>query len=139
MSDWLESRARVADLVHAYALHIRQGEPARCAELFTPDGSFEVRTWDPRNAATLTTRTRTEGRAAIAGFIGSSTGAVRMFPMIHNLLVTVNGDRAEASSLMIGRPFPEGSEVIGEYADSFRRVDGRWFFTARIYTIARAA
>ncbi|MFM5908803.1 MAG: nuclear transport factor 2 family protein, partial [Novosphingobium sp.] len=88
---------------------------------------------------TLVTRTRAEGRAAVAGFVASSTGALRMFPMIHNLLVTVDGDSAEASSLMIGRPFPAGSEVIGEYADSFRRVDGRWLFAARIYTICQAA
>jgi hypothetical protein len=45
---------------------------------------------------------------------------------------------AAASSLMVGRIWPTDREVIGEYADSFRREGGAWRFSERIYTIWRA-
>lgn len=130
-------RAAVTDLVHRYALHIRRGEPQCCAELFTADGAFEVRDVDPFDPAGLSVRSRVEGRGAVAGYIGNSTRDVRMVPMIHNVLVELAGDTAAASSLMIGRVWPTANEVLGEYADSFRREDGRWLFSERIYTIWR--
>jgi hypothetical protein len=59
--------------------------------------------------------------------------------MIHNLIVDLeSGDSASASSLMQARVLPGGSEIIGEYADRFARVNGEWRFSDRIYTIFRA-
>jgi hypothetical protein len=131
-------RAAVADLVHRYALHIRRGEPDQAAALFSGDGAFEVRDADPLAPNSINVRSRAEGREAVAAYIGKSTASVRMLPLIHNLIVELDGERAAASSLMIGRIWPTTREVIGEYADSFRREDGRWRFSERIYTIWRA-
>ncbi|MFT4027226.1 MAG: nuclear transport factor 2 family protein [Novosphingobium sp.] len=136
MSD--EDRTAVTDLIHRYALHIRSGEPGECAGLFTEDGAFEVRQRDPFDPASLETRSRVTGRDGVAGYVGASGGAsLRMVPMIHNVLVELDGDQAKASSLMVGRQWPSTRETLGEYADSFRRVDGRWYFSERIYTIWR--
>lgn len=132
-------RAEVADLVHRYALHIRRGEPEGAAALFTADGAFEVRDVDPLSPESLHVRNRAEGREAVAAYVTNSTGAARMVPMIHNLIVELDGDRATASSLMLGRIWPSDREVIGEYADSFRRDEGRWRFSERIYTIWTAS
>ena len=40
---------------------------------------------------------------------------------------------------MEGQTYGAGGKVIGDYRDSFRRVDGRWLFAERIYTIFSAA
>lgn len=138
MSDRPDSaadRAAIADLVHGYALHIRRGEPQHAADLFAQDGIFEVREMNPLEPVSLKLRSRTVGRAQVETYISGATAAARMVPMIHNLMVELAGDRATASSLMIGRIWPSAREVVGEYADSFRREDGRWMFAERIYTI----
>jgi hypothetical protein len=132
-----DDRAAIADLVHGYALAVRRADPAGAAALFTANGAFETREADPRRWAEWTRRSRAEGRETIAAFIGRSTGRVHMLPMIHNLIVTLDGDRATASSLMVGRQWPGGAEVAGEYADSVLRTAGGWRFLERIYTIYR--
>lgn len=131
-------RAAVSDLVHRYALHIRQGDPGAAAALFTADGAFEVRDIDPAAPDSLAVRNRAEGHDAVAAYVAKATSSARMVPMIHNLIVELDGDRATASSLMVGRIWPTSREVIGEYADSFRRESGHWLFSERIYTIWRA-
>ena len=118
-------------------LHIRRGEPALCGALFTADGAFEMRQGDPRDPASVRQLHRAEGRGEVIAYISASTSDRRMFPMIHNLLIEVSGDVATASSLMVGRVWPDGGEVMGDYADSFRRSDEGWLFAERIYTICR--
>lgn len=138
MSD-ADDRVAITDLIHRYALHIRSGEPRKCPALFTEDGAFEVRDVDPFDPAGLKVRSRVTGREAIGGYVGASGGAtLRMVPMIHNVLIELAGDTATASSLMVGRQWPSTRETLGEYADSFRRVEGVWYFSERIYTIWRA-
>ncbi|MFM5906575.1 MAG: nuclear transport factor 2 family protein [Novosphingobium sp.] len=134
----LAAKAAVADLVHTYALNIRRGRPDACAALFTDDASFEVRDADPLHPEGAVQRYRKAGRDAIAGSIGAAGGSVRMFPAIHNLIVTVDGNKATATSLMIATAFPSMSETIGDYDDAFRCEDGSWRFTSRIYTIYRS-
>ena len=131
------AREAIADLVHGYALVVRRGEAARCPELFTADGSFETREGDPRDRANTRRLSLAEGREAVGRYLAASTSRVRMLPMIHNLIIEIDSDRATASSLMVGRPWPEGPEVIGEYADNFRREHGQWLFSSRVYTIFR--
>ncbi len=135
--DSTASRTAIADLVHGYALAIRQGAAARCPAMFTTDGRFEVREGDPRDPASGRRLALAEGREAVGRYIAASTARVRMLPMIHNLIIELDGDRAAASSLMVGRVWPDGGEVMGEYADSFSREDGVWLFSSRIYTIFR--
>lgn len=135
VAERLEARAEITDLIYRYALHIRSGEPGRCADLFTADGAFEVRDGNPLDPASLKVRSRVTGRDGVVAYVGNSARGGRMVPAIHNVLVELSGDTATASSLMIGQLWPTATEVLGEYADSFRRVDGVWLFSQRIYTI----
>jgi len=138
MNDALEvllAKSDIADLVHTYALHIRNREPERVRGLFTADAAFEVRDADPLDPANAQVRKRSEGSDAIVASVGGSTGARRVFPAIHNLLIEVCGDRAVATSLMIATICPGGGETLGEYRDSFRKTQDGWRFSERIYTI----
>ena len=132
------ARSAIADLVHGYAQAIRRGEAVRCPAMFTADGSFEVREGDPRDPAAMRRVSLAQGREAVGSHLAASTSRVRMLPMIHNLIVELDGDRATASSLMVGRVWPDGGEIIGEYADSFHHEAGEWRFASRVYSIYRA-
>jgi len=135
-AETLLARAEIADCIHGYALAIRRGDPAAAAALFTADGAFELREADPCDLAAFRNPTRAEGRAAVAAMVTRSIAAVRMIPMIHNLIVTLaaDGQRATATSVMVGRVWPTDREIPGEYADTLVREDGRWHFAERIYT-----
>ena len=132
-----EARSAIADLVHGYALHIRRRESVAASALFAADARFEVRVADPRAPHSFAVMSRAEGREAVGEFIAQATARALLLPMIHNLIITLaqDGKTACASSLMVAREWPGGSEVIGEYADSFVRAGENWRFTERIYTV----
>lgn len=133
----IAARLEIADLVHRYALGVRRGDAESCGALFVEDGVFEVReagVLDPADARVLA---RAEGRAAVVAYVGRAMASGRVYPAIHNLIVEVDGETAQASSLMIATAYPSGSDVMGEYADSFVKAAGRWAFAERRYTILR--
>lgn len=136
--DAAEARSAVADLIHAYARHIRYDEPDRVAELFTPDGWFEIRDGHPDQPG-FKVRSRLEGRGGIHAHLAPGKGKPHPIPLIHNLTVEVDGDAAKANSVMEAQIYGGAHKVIGEYRDSFRRIDGRWYFSSRIYTIFSGA
>ena len=133
----LADKAEITDLIHTYALNIRGRQPTANTTLFTIDASFEVREADPMRSDSLKVMRRSEGVANIIASVSSSATTHRVFPAIHNLIVTLDGDRATATSLMISTVFPGRSETLGEYEDHFQRMDGSWRFSARCYTIYR--
>ncbi|MEO7247712.1 MAG: nuclear transport factor 2 family protein [Novosphingobium sp.] len=137
MVQCLADKAELADLVHTYALNIRSRQPKLNARLFTSDASFEVREADPMRPESLKVTRRAEGVAEVMASITGATTTHRVFPAIHNLIVTLHGDRASATSLMISTVFPGLGETLGEYEDHFRREGGSWRFSARTYTIYR--
>lgn len=131
-AELLDAKAAIADLVHTYALNIRARRGAACADLFTDDAVFETRRADPEER----TMNRLEGRDAIVAYLAKTTqGETRMCPMIHNLLIAVDGARATSNCVMAAVALPGGTELIGEYQDAYRFEDGAWRFTARTYTI----
>ncbi len=131
----LSAKAAIADLVHTYALNIRNQNHTACANLFTADVTFTVRGADPMQPESLATRSHANGRDQVMAHIAGSTSKARVFPAIHNLLITLDGNCASATSLMIATVFPGGSEILGEYEDQFRRDNGKWLFSSRCYTI----
>lgn len=132
----LSGRAAIADLVHRYAFNIRRQRGRENIALFTDDAEFIVRNATPTDLDAAQTRTHVVGREAIADYIARSAGSgILVCPIIHNLLIEIDGACAESSCLMTTRSWPAGHELIGEYHDSFRRDGDSWRFSKRVYTI----
>jgi len=131
----LEARVAIADLVHRYALHVREGRGAACGELFTEDGAFEVRKAPSFDSEAFEIRSRVMGRAQIAAYVNKSSAPdARVCPMISNLIIDVNGATAQSSCVMTTLVISSGEYILGAYRDSFR-YDDSWRFTSRIFTI----
>jgi hypothetical protein len=134
----LADRAAIADCIHHYARAMRHGRAEDSVALFTQDGCFEIRDGMP-GAADFTVRTRLDGRAAIAAYLIRPDGsAPKVCPLIHNILIELDGDVASASCVMETQVLGTDHRIIGEYADSFLREAGVWKFSERIYTIFKA-
>jgi len=132
----IAARAAIADLVYGYARCIRTGDGAAAAALFADDALFEVRALAEgvRGAATL--RGRFEGRAALERYLVQGDAAqASVCPLIHNLMIELDGATASAHSVMTTLVWPSGKQIVGEYQDRFRRDGERWCFTERIFTI----
>jgi hypothetical protein len=131
----LRDRAAIADVVHTYALNIRDGAGGACAELFTEDAVFEMFDADPADLSPRL-RARIEGCDAIVAHIsGASKAGARMCPMIDDLVIRIDGDVAESACTMNAVAIPGGHELIGAYRDRFRYEAGAWRFSARAHTI----
>ncbi|WP_316776769.1 nuclear transport factor 2 family protein [Streptomyces sasae] len=119
----------VIDFVHRLDL----GRPASVAELFTADGWWE---WPPPGDGR-----RAAGREALAAYFGARPTGRLSRRIMSNILVTVTGpDTATATSYFQtyrvdgyeGGMVPAGPPVqIGQYEDTFRRLDGRWLLSSR--------
>jgi hypothetical protein len=133
----LEARAHISDLVHGYAQGVRSGNFERCASMFTEDAMFEIREGMPGDAGSARTRATLSGRDAIRKYLQQTAAAGGVCPLISNLIVQVQGREATANSVMTGVMLAGGTNVLGEYHDSFRN-DGEWRFSSRVYTIFRA-
>jgi SnoaL-like domain len=136
--DALESRHACTDLVHQYARLIRSDRPGEVADLFLPDGTFEGRNGHPDNAE-YTVMFRDDSREGVRAHMQPNQGKPHPVPLIHNLSITVDGDSATGNAVMEAQIYGAETKIIGEYNDTFRRVDGTWYFAARIYTVFRGA
>lgn len=130
----IEAQGAVADLVHAYARAVRREAYEDIPALFVPNGTFEVRSGQPDRAG-FTLRQRFDSPQALAAFLMEGKGKPHPVPLIHNLMVEVEGDTARANAMMVASITGTDKEVTGEYHDSFARVGGEWRFAARIYTV----
>lgn len=131
----LVDRQAVADLVHAYARAIRYRDPEAAAALLAQDGAFEVREGLPGEAGTR--RVRLEGRAAFLAYLRRDAVRAPGCPVIHNLMIALDGDTARANSVMENQILGTSHRITGEYHDTCRRVDGQWRFAERVFTIFR--
>jgi hypothetical protein len=136
--DRLESRAAIGELIYAYARCVRRNLAEDAPLLFLPDGVFEIRDGHPGRPEHQL-RTRLEGREHIRVYLAQGQGGGRPIPLIHNLMIDVDGDNATANCLMKAQVYGTSHKVLGEYNDSFRRMRGRWFFASRTYTIFKGA
>lgn len=134
--DVIESKLACMDLVHTYARLIRSDQPEHIAALFTEDGTFEGRNGHP-DKPEFTQMFRDEGRAAVDAHMMPMKGKPHPVPLIHNLSIEVDGDTARGNCVMEAQIYGTQTKVKGEYHDSFRRVDGKWLFSSRIYTVFR--
>ena len=136
--DRIEAKTACADLVHAYARFIRSDQPDKVSALFAPGGTFEVRDGHP-DKPEFTLRSHNASPAEINAHLAPNKGKPHPVPLIHNLTIEVDGDTARGTCVMEARIYGADIKVTGEYHDSFRRIDGRWYFASRIYTIFSGA
>jgi SnoaL-like domain len=130
----IEDRAAIADLIYTYARNIRAGNGADCVKLFTEHAVFEVREAPLGSREAHRTRARLVGHQMITDYlVGSASSETRVCPMIHNLLIRVDGSEAEGNCVMTAY-VSSGQRLIGEYNDHFRH-EGDWRFSSRIFTI----
>jgi len=134
--DIIESRQACMDLVHTYARLIRSDQPEGIAALFTEDGTFEGRNGHPDKPES-DRMFRDEGRAAVDAHMKPMKGKPHPIPLIHNLSIAVDGDTATGNCVMEAQIYGTQTKVKGEYHDTFRRVDGKWLFASRLYTVFR--
>jgi ketosteroid isomerase-like protein len=80
---------------------------------------------------------RDEGRAAVNAHMMPMKGKAHPVPLIHNLSIMVDGDTAVGNCVMEAQIYGTATKVKGEYIDHFRRVDGKWLFASRVYTVFR--
>jgi len=135
--DRMEAQAAIADLVHEYARLIRRDQSDEVSALFTQDASFETRDGHPDKQESAV-RSRMEGRDRIHDFMIQGKGRPHPVPLIHNLMIEVEGDSATGNCVMEGTIYGTEHKVYGEYRDSFSRVDGRWLFASRSFTMFTA-
>lgn len=133
-----EARVAIADLVHGYARAVRHDRPEDVPPLFAPEGFFEIRDGHPSKPE-FSVRTRLDGPDAIGEYLMAGKGKPHPVPLIHNLMIALDGDRASADSVMEAQVFGTEHRVFGEYRDTFRRVEGRWLFASRTFTMFTAA
>jgi len=136
--DEAESRQAIAELIHAYARFIRRDEPDQVHTLFTADGTFELREGHP-DKAEFDVKYRLEGRESVRAQMSHNKGNAHPVPLIHNLIVEIDGDGATATCVMEGKIYGTSHGIFGEYRDRFRREHGKWRFAARIFTLFRGA
>ena len=72
-------------------------------------------------------------------YLAPGKGKPHPVPLIRNLMVEVDQDTATANSVMDARIYGTAHTIMGEYRDTCRRVDGRWYFSSRIFTIYKNA
>lgn len=120
----LAAREEIKELRARYGWHAARGDYDRVAELFTPAGLFEA-TADGRRSAH-------RGREAIRAYLAGSIAPGVVFPMIHNEIITIDGDQAFGTCAMQSRsPLPGQPGFSGYYHDRAEVCDGRWLFAER--------
>ncbi|MBW8785628.1 MAG: nuclear transport factor 2 family protein [Novosphingobium sp.] len=123
----LTDREEIRDLIATYAHRVAHG--LSIADLFTDDGVYINR----HNGAVSEAR----GRAALeARFHDRPGDDGSAMPMIHNILISIDGDQATDICSNELRITENGKSIIasGYYDDQLRREHGRWKFVKRDIT-----
>ncbi len=125
----LETRAEISELRARYAWLAARSQFSTVADLFTEDVVFEA----PGGPGH---RTRVEGRESFRTTLGALTSPTpaQVVPIIANETIEIDGDEGTGTCLMHS-PVTNGEApgFCGYYHDRFRRVDGRWLFSERLY------
>jgi len=136
--DVIEAKLAIADLVHDYARAVRHNKVEDVEGMYAPDSFFEVRGGHPSEPE-YKVQNRYDGAKAIGAFMMEGKGRPHPIPLVHNLMIEVDGDRATGLLAMEGQVYGTEHKIIGEYQDSYVRIGGRWKFASRIYTMYTAA
>jgi hypothetical protein len=128
----LEDREEIRALVYRYTELIRMGRPSEVLALMAEDAVVELHHADPDDPSTTTLLIRFVGHDEIRYSFREHAGeGVRVWPMLHNLQIEIDGDRASSVCVIHSSVWPVGRQFVGEYRDSFRRIEGHWRLTSR--------
>jgi hypothetical protein len=125
----LEDREELRELIARYAHRTMLGVSP--ADMFTDDGAIVWR-FPGHDAQEV------RGREALDHSYGASAAeAEHPLPMLHNVLLEIDGDRAFGLCSNEVRVTQDGQSTIGSgyYEDEFWREDGRWRFALRQVTM----
>ena len=124
----------IVRLQRAYADAVNRRAWADFVELFRPDARIEIDT---------VTRPVFEvvGPAEFATFVGGATERFGFFEFVilnPHIELWVDGDHDAASARIFMQEVRvdltgSRTDAYGMYRDSYRRIDGRWWITARTY------
>ena len=130
--DELEGREAITALVYRYAELIRMGRPSETLDLIAADAVVELRHADPGDPSSTKLITRFSGHDELRHSFREHAGeGARVWPMIHNLRIEIDGDRASSVCVLASAVWPIGKQFVGEYRDTFRRIDGTWKLASR--------
>jgi hypothetical protein len=120
----MEDREAVRTLLADYCLNVTKADWAGVVDLFVEEGVLDIR--HPAGGGT-----HWVGREEILQNLIAKN--LPVIPLIHNEVITVNGDSAESRCTMLT---PRGADAssngfVGNYRDQIVRQDGRWRFKAR--------
>lgn len=128
----LESQQAISDVILRHAEVIRSGRLTDGLDLFVPEAVYELGHFVDGNPSEVSIFQRIEGATAIVGSKDEVAGSdARLWPMIHNIRVEVDGDYATSTCVSMTSIWPTGDNFIGEYRDQFRRDGGVWRFVLR--------
>jgi hypothetical protein len=125
----LADREEIRDLIAAYAHRVAHG--LSNADLFTDDGAYiQTRPSDPEPVVVRGREALDEHYAERPDSVGVAT------PLIHNVLLEIDGDEARGICSIELRIRGDGPGVYanGYYRDRLRREGGRWKFVERAPT-----
>ncbi|MGE0384634.1 MAG: nuclear transport factor 2 family protein [Gammaproteobacteria bacterium] len=124
----LTDRAAIEELAARYAHAAARSDGEAIARLFVEDGSL---TTHIPGAAPLVLR----GRDALRAYLGAMAPHSAL-PMLHNFVIEIDGDCANATISLELRTVSAGRSLIGSarYDDTLRREDGGWLFVDRVAT-----
>lgn len=133
-----DSSRAIENLLHTYAERIDAGDFDGVAELFT-HGRIQA-------APEASPEMIFEGRAAVLGLYETTTrrlhdGTPGTKHVVTNAIIEVDEETGTASSrayytvLQATDELPLQPIITGRYHDTFRRIDGRWWFDTRVMVV----
>lgn len=124
-ADQLADRLAVTDTVVAYATAVDTRDWTLFESLFTHDAVWEYQAAGERHT----------GPDLITGRVRPSIDRLDATQhLLTNHVVAVDGDTATHTCYYLAQHLRAGSRFLaaGRYADTLRRVDGRWLISARV-------
>jgi ketosteroid isomerase-like protein len=118
-------RLAVIDTVVAYATAVDTRDWTLFESLFTPDAAWEYEAAGERHT----------GPDRITGRVRPSIDRLDATQhLLTNHVVAVDGDTATHTCYFLAQHIRAGNRFLaaGRYADTLRRVDGRWLISARV-------
>jgi hypothetical protein len=130
--DALESREAIAALIYRYTEAVRHGQPSEVLAFMAEDAVVELRHADPDDPEHSELIVRFVGHDEIRHSFAEHAGpGARVWPMIHNLRIDLDGDRASSICVLESAVWPLGKQFVGEYRDTWARRQGAWQITSR--------